>query len=120
MAQDDIGVEALSDARIPAEHRWAAQTERSSVDVPIGVDRCPLGSSGDPGPVSFISENARCWDSHPMPTNCRRCANRWSALPSSKQRSNARSRLAEQATSLAYMGEPSSSISNNGFPSVSA
>src|SRR6202162_3261712 len=35
--------DALGDVRVPAEHLWGAQTERSHENFPIGVDRFRWG-----------------------------------------------------------------------------
>jgi fumarate hydratase class II len=37
--------DALGDVRVPAEHLWGAQTERSHENFPIGVDRFRWGRS---------------------------------------------------------------------------
>jgi len=38
-----IEEDALGDVQVPAEHLWGAQTQRSHVNVPIGVERFRWG-----------------------------------------------------------------------------
>src|SRR6266849_13713 len=38
-----IEEDALGDVHVPAEHLWGAQTQRSHLNFPIGLDRCRWG-----------------------------------------------------------------------------
>ena len=43
-----IEKDALGEVRVPADHLWGAQTQRSIDNFPIGVDRFRWGRAGDP------------------------------------------------------------------------
>jgi fumarate hydratase class II len=39
--------DALGDVQVPVEHLWGAQTQRSHINFPIGVDALSLGRARD-------------------------------------------------------------------------
>ena len=42
-SQFRVEEDALGDVQVPADHLWGAQTQRSHVNFPIGVERCHWG-----------------------------------------------------------------------------